>query len=151
MTKSRILTTILLLTIFILGLIAGVFLGSSRFARFFRHRRPREERILQFIIRRYERKLNLTSEQKNRLITILKKHRAEINHLARKVQPEFEKIRKQTNSEIKNILNEEQKKIFEKMQNEFFRPGGKFARVRPEGPLAGPEPPLPPAPDSPER
>lgn len=115
--KSRIISVILLVAIFILGLVSGVFLGQSRLLRrrAFAWHRPDKERILKFITRRYQQKLKLSPQQQKELEEILKNNRARIDALAEKVRPEFEKIRNTTNQEIKNILNAEQKSIFEEM------------------------------------
>lgn len=67
---------------------------------------------------RLNRKLDLTSEQKSKIDSILESKHKEAKAIFDEVHPRMEKIRKATDEEIKALLTSDQKVKFEKMLQE---------------------------------
>ncbi len=65
------------------------------------------------------RRLALTEEQKNKLAPIFKKHKEEMDALAKTIRPKFETLKNKMDEELKSILDDKQKARFEKMRKRF--------------------------------
>ena len=87
------------------------------FGRFPHHRGGGhfEQRLLD----RFSSKLQLTSEQRTQVATILEAKRQKMDALRAEIKPRFEEIRTSTSGEIRQLLNPDQQQRFDAMEAEW--------------------------------
>ena len=99
---------------FLAGALSGAALtvatGRWRWQRF-RDGEHRYERLL----KHFNRRLNLSPDQRSKVAAILQAKREKLKALRDHVGPRFEEIRAGTNREIRALLNAEQQAKFDKM------------------------------------
>lgn len=112
--KSKTNAALLLIAIFVLGGVAG---GVSHYL-YENHLisypppRPRVPNSHD-IVEEMAKHLNLDAQQKEQLKTIVQQSRDRYRALSRQFQPQYEKIRGETNEAIRGILRPDQRKQFE--------------------------------------
>jgi len=133
MNKFKLLIGILL--VFVLGVLAGSF-GMGMFIQ---HRfekfvfdgpgpgRPHHPPMMRFVMRKLDRELELTNDQRHKIEEMMNQTFEEIHSIMRERHPEMEELVQANLERIKGILNLEQKekmeglKLFEKMKERFHR------------------------------
>ena len=115
---------------FLLG--AAVTALGTHACPFYRRPWERGKHFQERMLERFDAKLHLTPDQKERLALILEQKRGKIDALRSEVRPKFEEIRKTTRVEIRQILTPEQKTKFDAMSAEWEARAEKF-RNRWEG------------------
>ena len=124
------------------------FAGARISTPYFLHKRLERGGFKEKMMDRFSKKLNLTSEQREKISSIFESSRQEIQKMQAEIKPRFEEIRTSTNAKIREVLNPEQQKKFDEMEAKWadrikkFR-GGRFGAGNEERP----EPPQ--GPDSP--
>ncbi len=112
--KSKTSAGLLLVAIFLLGGVAG---GLSQYLvenRIFSSQPPRPRVPNSHdIVEEMAQHLNLDAQQKEQLKTIVQQSRDRYRTLSRQFQPQYEKIRGETNEAIRGILRPDQRKQFE--------------------------------------
>jgi len=83
------------------------------------------------LVERFSRGLNLTADQRTKLVTILERSRKRLDSLRGEIGPKFEAIRRETNTAIEKILTPEQVARFRQLHRKFEQ--------RHPGPRPGPE------------
>lgn len=71
----------------------------------------------QHLLNRFDRKLHLSAEQKEKISAILEAKRPEMMAIHAEIQPKFEAIRNATQAEIRNVLTPDQQKKFDDRRN----------------------------------
>lgn len=107
-----------IITAFALGAIVTMSLESQH--RPFRDhgRRMDPEKFQQRMMERFTTKLNLTSDQQQKVSVILSEARIKMQALHNEVAPRFEEVRNSVQAQIREILTADQKLKFEKMSIE---------------------------------
>lgn len=70
------------------------------------------------MLKRFAKRLSLSSEQKTAVATILDQKRTKMDAIFNEMKPKFEQVRKETGDDIRKLLNENQKGKFEAMELE---------------------------------
>ncbi len=127
--NKKTISILLAIAIFVVGVLFGFVVNSTVALKRIRPIRPfpSRRRAPEKLGQRFCRSLNLDEKQKEKLHRILEKKREAIEELKKKMAPEFEKIKKSFQIEIKSILNDGQKKKFEKLYKKFEGEKKKFA------------------------
>ncbi len=112
--KSKTSAGLLLVAVFVLGGVAGglsLYLYESRISP----SQPQRSRIPNShdIVEEMALHLNLDAQQKEQLKAIVQQSRDRYRVLSRQFQPQYEKIRGETNEAIRGILRADQRKQFE--------------------------------------
>ncbi len=133
MNKFKLLIGILL--VFVLGVLAG----SLGMGMFIQHRfekfvfdgpmpgRPHHPPMMHFVMRKLDRELELTNEQRHKIEEMMNQTFERIHSIMSERHPEMEELAQANLERIKGILNPEQKekmeslKLFEKMRERFQR------------------------------
>lgn len=123
MIKSKSLSVVFAIVIFVIGLVCGIFadrilLAHKMFPFPGQMNKKQEKRMMEHMIKKFSRHLDLSKEQKIKLEQIFSKHKDKMDALAKEVRPKFKNLRDKIGEEIKTILNEKQKAIFEKITKE---------------------------------
>ncbi|MGD9124283.1 MAG: hypothetical protein PVG60_04275 [Desulfarculaceae bacterium] len=141
------------IAVFVVGMVIGAFVGSllerqlfiSKFEHF---RRERRGPIVESMLEKLSRRLDLTPEQSRKIKPVLEKGFRQMMEIHREVSPRFEKVFKENHLEIKKHLTKEQQKKLEEFFNRRpFKGGPPFLMPPPPGPPGpgpGPGPPPPP-------
>jgi Spy/CpxP family protein refolding chaperone len=112
--KSKTSAALLLVAIFLLGGVAG---GVSHYLyqnHFVAAQPPRPRvPISHDIVEDMAQHLKLDAQQKEQLKVIIKGSREHYDTLSRQFQPQYEKIRSETNDAIREILRPDQQKQFQ--------------------------------------
>ena len=113
------------LTIFIVGFAAGV-LSMNLYERLRGNKPPERGKPQDFIIRKMEDRLNLTSDQEGKIKGILdetfeqyKQISKEMEPKLKEYEPRFAEVRTKTRERIRELLTDKQMPGFEKMLEEF--------------------------------
>ncbi len=85
----------------------------------FHHHRWGGGRFEQQLLDRFSSKLNLTSEQRGQVATILEAKRQKMDALRAEIKPRFEEIRTSTSAEIRQLLTADQQRRFDVMEAEW--------------------------------
>ncbi|OGS27912.1 MAG: hypothetical protein A2297_04705 [Elusimicrobia bacterium RIFOXYB2_FULL_48_7] len=121
MIKSKSTGIILAVVIFIVGVACGML--ADRVMVFhkmlpfpMRMNQKQEKWVETHMMDRMSKKLSLTQEQKDKLGPIFKKHKEEMDAMAKTVRVKFQEIKGKMDQEIKAILNDAQKTKFEEIR-----------------------------------
>jgi len=108
-----------LLLVFVLGVLAGSvgtgFYLKHRLAPIIKEPRARKA----FIMKRLSKKLNLTPNQKTKIEPIVEQMIEKRREYYRKIRPEIKRIMDQGFTQIKEELNEDQKKKLDELREKF--------------------------------
>ena len=113
-----------IITAFLLG--AALMALGTHACPFYRRPWGEGKHFQERMLKRFDRKLNLSSDQEERLALILEQKRGKIDALRKEIRPKFEEIRNMTRTEIRQILTPEQQTKFDKMSAEWEERAGKF-------------------------
>lgn len=102
---------------FTLVLVGGFVLGSAFGVFVLGHRLPwgPDKAGHEHLVRKFSRKLDLTSEQRDRVAAILEAKRARLESLRSESGPRFEEIRISARNEIRSVLTPDQQLRFDRM------------------------------------
>ena len=101
---------------FLLGALVGGIAGNQSCAPpFHRPWSGAREHTQAKMLAKFNAKLNLSSEQQQKVSVILQQKRGRIDALRGEMRPKFEEIRNSTRSEIRQILTPEQQAKFDAM------------------------------------
>lgn len=103
---------------FLIGLLVGGGIGRFMSPWFFMKKRTPEE-MDKRILMKFSRKLDLTSEQKEKIGLILKEKRSKMDVLLTEFRPRFDAVRSETADEIRQQLDQKQLKKFEEIHKKF--------------------------------
>ena len=143
MNRLKLATGIVL--VFALGVLFGV-LGSGMYFKqrveHFRESGPLTRKEL--LMKRLTRRLDLTSQQQEKITVIFEEMREQLFNLRTKHKPDLERIREEGHARIKAILTAEQKIQFDEMMAKVKkRMRGKTPPFGEHGPGGRPGPPFP--------
>ncbi|MEW6558480.1 MAG: hypothetical protein AB1349_14215 [Elusimicrobiota bacterium] len=133
--RRKIFAVLLAIVIFLVGTIFGILVDRITIMKMLHFPLPgvslgpHHQKMPQRVIDKVARQLELSDEQKEKLVNILEKNKESIDKLFIEIEPKLQKRFGSMCDEIKTILNEKQKQKFEQMAEKFK----KF----------GPPPPLP--------
>jgi len=117
MLKSKKIALASIITIFLLGLVIGI--GADRYVLLRlshdRHRHGRNN-----LVQMFNKELNLTIEQQEKLKELLKELRENHDKIRQSNRPEYKRITKEFEDKFSRILDVSQKKKFNEI-NERFR------------------------------
>ncbi len=99
--------------VFILGILLGLAGGAWGLRFFMDHRGPKDP--TQFFLKKLDRELKLTSDQKPKVAEILNARKAEMDKLQDDTRPKFEAIRKNGLAQIRILLTVDQAAKFDAM------------------------------------
>ncbi len=100
---------------FLLGAVVGA-VGSQWCAPPFHwYWKGEREHIREKMLQRFNSRLNLTSDQQQKVAAILQEKQGKIDALRAQMRPKFEEIRNTTQVEIRQLLTPEQQGKFEAM------------------------------------
>lgn len=105
------------------SLLLGVLLGVAA-TQLYSRRHPRmmdPDTRFKYVVEKFNKRLHLSPEQKTQVEAILKTKREKIDALRAESKPKFEAIRQETRQEISKILNPDQIKKFEELDEEMSR------------------------------
>ena len=112
------------LTIFIVGFAAGV-LSMNLYERLRSNKAPENGKPQDFIIRKMEDRLSLSSDQEGKIRGILNETfeqygqiRKEMEPRLKEFEPKFAEVRAKSRDRMREVLNDKQKPEFEKMLEE---------------------------------
>lgn len=109
-----------ILTSLLIGLFIGAIFGAwgLRYSFYKKawHGGVHGEKKYARMLKHFSSKLDLNSEQKQRVATILEDKRQKMQTLRAEINPKFKELRDTTSAEIKNVLTPEQQKKFDLMQ-----------------------------------
>jgi len=120
MNKSRALSTLLAVVIFLIGVICGTILDKILVSKWRGHR-PFDARFIEKrdvsgnMLHRFEKDLDLTAEQKVKISAILEEQKKEMEKLMKDVHPRIEARMNAFREKIRNVLDDKQKEKFDKM------------------------------------
>ena len=102
---------------FVLGAVVGAFAGKQWCAPSFSHRpwAGGREHVQEKMLEKFNSKLDLNSDQQQKVAVILQQKRQKIDALRGEMRPKFEEIRNATRSEIRQLLTPEQQTKFDAM------------------------------------
>ncbi len=133
-SKTTLLAAVLVLIAFLGGIVAGI--AGDRFY-LFRHHEFFPHRagpfVTEHLVRRLERELSLTPQQRDEVRRILESRRGRIEAIFANVRPQVTQEIDQANAEIEKILTPEQRSKFDAIKI-------RMQRHRDRGP-GGPPPP----------
>ena len=116
--KARYKAALVLIATFVLGGIVGAFsmraFAHQRFGRHFRG--PPHEARERFRVEAMSRRLDLTSEQRSRIESVLASHRDERRRIFEKCRPEHEALRGKVEGEIREVLSAEQRQRYDEIR-----------------------------------
>lgn len=121
MIKSKSTGIILAVVIFIVGLVCGMLADRvmvfHKMLLFPAKMSQRQGKNLEkHMMDRLSKRLALTQEQKDKLSPIFKKHKEEMDAMAKTVRMKFQELKTKMNQEITAVLNDSQKTKFEEMR-----------------------------------
>jgi hypothetical protein len=113
--RSKTSATLMLVLTFLLGCVAGS-IGNHLYETHIKNTaaRPGVRPAPRDIVEEMGRDLNLSTDQKEKLKGIVQQSREHYRALSTQFRPQYDVIRNETNQQIRQILNEEQKARFEK-------------------------------------
>ena len=114
MTRTR--ASLVLLGVFLLGVVSGVFATGAFVVYRFRHGPPGP--MEELVVHRLSRRLHLDTEQRQQLEKVAEQTRAEISQVMRDVKPKLEAIVEQAYQELGPSLRPDQQKELEKVRQE---------------------------------
>lgn len=116
---------------FFIGLIIGTF-ATVTLRRTMRRNWNRDAMHAR-LIKKFERRLELSADQKAQVEKIFDANRVKMDSLFSEIRPKLELLRKDTGVEVKKILNEKQQKEYDKLDAEMSaRMGRHFPPPPPE-------------------
>lgn len=98
----------------LIGLAAGA--AAGRWAGLLRHGRWDDEKRYARMLERFNRELDLSPEQRDKVAAVLESKRLKVQALRAEVRPRFEELRRSAKDEIRALLRPEQKTAFEKLE-----------------------------------
>ncbi len=112
--KSKTSAALLLVAIFVLGGVAGG-ISYNLYENYFVSYQPPRPRVPNShdIVEEMAQHLQLDAQQKEQLRVIVQQSRDRYRILSRQFQPQYEKIRGETNEAIRTMLRPDQRKQFE--------------------------------------
>lgn len=129
--------------VFLLGVIIGILLDRISFIGQFclrpmpamGHMTPKKGPPPPLVTNKMARILNLNTEQKKQLSDIIENHRKSIDELFKEFEPKVRNKFSSMETEIRSILNDEQKIKFDKMLKKFKKMhGGRMEHQPPDCP-----------------
>lgn len=102
----------------IIGIAIGTMYGHWNAQENKRHHWQKKSDYRQHMMDKFSKKLNLTPEQKEKIIAIFDKAHPEMVELQAEVKPKFDKLRNQTQAEIRQELTPKQQTQFDQMNAE---------------------------------
>lgn len=133
MIKSKKTGVLLAAFVFIIGLACGllmdrVFMFHKIFPIPARLNQRQEERMAKHVMDHLNKQLALTEDQKNKIAPILKKHKDEMDDMAKTVRAKFRDLKAKMDVELVAVLDDNQKIKFEKMRKEHEEKEAKEAK-----------------------
>ena len=125
MTRTR--ASLVLLGVFLLGVVSGVFATGAFVVYRFRHGGPGQ--MEELVVHRLSRRLHLDTAQRQQLEKVAERTRAELSQVMGDVKPKIEAIVEQAYQELGPSLRPDQQQELEKVRQETkerlarFRPG----------------------------
>ena len=117
----------------LVAFLCGVVLGAGGAywckARFY-HRWKGSGHFQEKMLSRFNEKLSLTPDQRDRVAFILAQKRSKIDALRQEMRPKFEEIRNGTRAEIRVMLTPEQQAKFDTMEAEREAHAKKWREIR---------------------
>ena len=114
-----------LLAIFVLGVTFAAGIAVGVFGVFVMHKRRGGPQIPPFateaMVQRLDRHLDLTDEQRAKIMVIVEKRHQRINSMWQEIRPRVDAEITETNAEIEKILTPEQREKFQKMKMHLLR------------------------------
>lgn len=120
MIKSRSTSIVLALIIFLVGIACGLLFDRlipfcRMYPRLRGEQKFRGQKIPERLSVRFSEELDLSEEQRGKLLLILDKYKMEMEKLRKESRPKFKELRDSMKEEIKSILNDKQKEKFIRM------------------------------------
>ena len=120
MSYARFKALSLMALVFLLGAVVGASLGTTFISnRFASTPKISSSQGRQKTLDKFKSRLGLSPEQTDRLQIILEETRKEFSNLHQSVKPQYDEIRHRMRTQIREILNDDQKKEFEVMNREY--------------------------------
>ena len=114
MTRTR--ASLVLLGVFLLGVVSGVFATGAFVVYRFRHGSPGQ--MEELVVHRLSRRLHLDAAQRQQLVKVAERTRTEISQVMGDVKPKIEAIVEQAYQELGPSLRPDQQKELEKVRQE---------------------------------
>jgi hypothetical protein len=114
MTRTR--ASLVLLGVFLLGVVSGVFATGAFVVYRFRHGGPGQ--VEELVVQRLSRRLHLDTAQRQQLEKVAERTRAEISQVMGDVKPKIEAIVEQAYQELGPSLRPDQQKELERVRQE---------------------------------
>jgi Spy/CpxP family protein refolding chaperone len=120
-TRTAILAFVVILATFAAGVLAGVAIDRRM------HRNPPPPFMVEAMLHRLDRRLDLTDQQRDTIEQIIQRRHARMSRLFAHVRPQMDAEIAATNAEIERVLTPEQREKFQKMR---MRLGPRHGRHR---------------------
>ena len=116
MLKSKKVALASVITIFLLGLILGIVADRYLLLRYFHsgHKRGQID-----LVQMFKKELNLTVEQQEKLKELLAELREEHEKIRKSTKPDYKRINREFREKFSKVLDEEQKKKFNELNERF--------------------------------
>ena len=124
MASSKKIAILSLITVFIIGLAAGVALDRLVFDKKRHDHRKRDPN--EYFFEKFTRELSLTKAQQDTLQILLDDIKEKHNALSKKRRKEYEKIRQEFETDFRKILTPEQVSRYNEMIREFEERRARF-------------------------
>jgi hypothetical protein len=114
----------------LIALLIGIFVGFGfgTWRRGMRDIRPMDaDAHFKHMVKRFSSKLGLAAEQEKNVAVILQAKREKIEALRAEMKPRFEEIRQNAKDEIKKILNPEQQKKLDVLDEKMTKRWGRHS------------------------
>jgi Spy/CpxP family protein refolding chaperone len=112
-TRTTVIATIALLATFLVGALVGI--AADR-VWIYRAPQRRADRTAEFMMKRLDRRLDLSAEQEREITAILKRSHQRVAAVWGGVHPRLRQELERTNGEIARVLTPEQQAEFEKIK-----------------------------------
>ena len=114
MTRAR--ASLLLLGVFLLGALSGLFASKAFLAYRFRHTAPRQ--VEELVVQRLSRRLHLDANQRQTLEQVADRTRVQLAQVRNEALPKVQAILEQAYQELRPSLRPDQQKELEKIREE---------------------------------
>lgn len=119
MNKQKLSSIAVIILVYLLGLVSGSLVTKTGIRCFFGPGRKRPEHIAgkfeSRMVKRLSSKLQLNDEQKDGIKSIVEKHRPEMKKMRQTMREKMKELKDKMELDIRNILNDEQVKKFDKI------------------------------------
>lgn len=102
----------------VLGIVVGAFAVTRGLPRDWCGGWKNPQKARQHMMQQFTSKLNLTSDQQQKISVIFEEARAKMNALREEMRPKFQEIRTTTKAQIRALLTPDQQARFDKMNAE---------------------------------